>query len=319
VANLLFLDMEGPLSIQDNACEMMNMFPDGGRIFDLVKRYDRLLSLDGRDDYDPGDGLVRIVPFLVHHGVTADDMVSLADRAAIVDGADELIAGLTGWEVFCVTASYEQYAARIVQRVGIDLKRLACTRFPIERCYELITDADRNLIQDVEREILGLGPDDDKKLRERLGLYYDVELPQTPFGSTVQAMRAMGGRKKAAALRNFARVRGQFPDQVVVVGDSVTDCRMLEAVDREGGLALAFNATEDAIYYATVGVASTSIGDIRVLLDAWGEGGRDAVVRAISERRVGRFQWLADNRDLDEPLRLHLEHRRLVRQSAGLD
>ena len=317
--NLIFFDMEGPLSIQDNAYEMMEMFPHGGRIFDLVKRYDCQLSMENRDDYDPGDGLVRIVPFLVHHGVTAEDMASLAERAAIVDGAEELIAGLDGWEVFCVTTSYEQYAARIMQRVGIELNHLACTGFPIERCYELITDADRAVIQDVEQAILALGPDDDAKLRERLDQFYNIDLPKTPFGSLVLEMRAMGGRKKAAALRNFARVRGQFPDQVVVVGDSITDCRMLEAVDREGGLAIAFNATEDAIYYATMGVSAGSIGDIRFLLDAWVAGGRDAVERAIAERKVGRFQWLADNRDLDEPLRMHLEYRRLVRQAAGLE
>jgi len=317
--NLIFFDMEGPLSIQDNAHEMMEMFPSGGRIFDLVKRYDRQLSMGNRDDYDPGDGLVRIVPFLVHHGVTADDMASLAERAAIMDGAQELIAGLDGWEVFCISTSYEQYAARIVQRVGIELNHLACTRFPIELCYELITDADRTLIQDVEQAILGLGPDDDTKLRERLDQFYNIDLPRTSFGSTVLEMRAMGGRKKAAALRNFARVRGQFPDQVVTVGDSITDCRMLEAVDREGGLAIAFNATEDAIYYATVGVSAGDIGHIRFLLDAWVAGGREGVKSAIAERKVGRFQWLADNRDLEEPLRMHLEYRRLVRQAAGLD
>ena len=165
--NLIFFDMEGPLSIQDNACEMMKVFPHGGQIFDVVKRYDRLLSLEGRDDYDPGDGLVRIVPFLVHHGVTADDMLALAERAVIVDGAEELIAGLDGWEVFCVTASYEQYAARIVQRVGIDLERLACTRFPIGRCYELMSVADHALVGDVEREILFVR---DSLVAEHLGV-----------------------------------------------------------------------------------------------------------------------------------------------------
>jgi len=190
--NLIFFDMEGPLSIQDNAHEMMEMFPHGGKIFDLVKRYDRQLSMENRDDYDPGDGLVRIVPFLVHHGVTAEDMASLAERAAIMDGAQELIAGLDGWEVFCVSTSYEQYAVRIMQRVGIDLQRLACTRFPIERCHEMITDADRALIQDVEQAILGLGPDDDSKLRQLLDKFYNIDLPRTAFGSTVLEMRAMG-------------------------------------------------------------------------------------------------------------------------------
>ena len=57
--NLIFFDMEGPLSIQDNAYELMKLFPDGGQVFEVISRYDDLRALDGRDDYDPGDTLVK--------------------------------------------------------------------------------------------------------------------------------------------------------------------------------------------------------------------------------------------------------------------
>jgi len=38
--NLIFFDMEGPLSIQDNAYELMKLFPDGGQVFEVISRYD---------------------------------------------------------------------------------------------------------------------------------------------------------------------------------------------------------------------------------------------------------------------------------------
>ena len=93
--NLLFLDMEGPLSIQDNAYEMMEMFPHGGRIFDLVKRYDRLLSQEGRDDYDPGDGRVRIEG----DGIVDSEgnAIQAYDLSAEVDEkVKQSLSGLTG-------------------------------------------------------------------------------------------------------------------------------------------------------------------------------------------------------------------------------
>jgi energy-converting hydrogenase A subunit R len=68
--NLIFFDMEGPLSIQDNAYELMKLFPDGGQVFEVISRYDDLRALEGRDDYDPGDTLALIIPFLIHHGIT---------------------------------------------------------------------------------------------------------------------------------------------------------------------------------------------------------------------------------------------------------
>lgn len=317
--NLIFFDMEGPLSIQDNACEMMKLFPNGEHIFQVIKRYDSILAAEGGDYYDPGHAVALIVPFLLHHNITAEDMGRLAERAVIVDGARELIAGLDNWQGFCITTSYEQYVERVMQMVGIELRNVACTRFPIERYLGLSREEDHAIIHNIEEEISSLSYEDDAGIKACLDRFFKVELPNTSFGAAIGDMKPMGGRAKAAALRNFARIVGQFPNEVVAVGDSITDSRMLETVDREGGLAIAFNATKEALYYATVGVASTSIGDIQILLDAWVEGGRDAVVRAISDRGVGRFQWLADNRDMDEPLRLHLQYRRLVRQAAGLE
>ncbi|MCK4963939.1 MAG: hypothetical protein KAH98_00110 [Dehalococcoidia bacterium] len=319
--NLVFFDMEGPLSIQDNAYELMKLFPKGGEIFEVISRYDDLLAIEGREGYEPGDTLALIVPFLLHHGIAEGDISGLAERAAIVEGARELIMSLKHWQVFCISTSYEQYANRIMQRVGIAPENLACTRFPIDRYRNLAQEEDRALVENMEQEILALKAGDDEGIKKRLDRFFWEELPQTSLGLALREVKPMGGRRKAAALRGFARARGQFPEQVVVVGDSITDSRMLETVGRAGGLAIAFNANEYALPYATMGLASTNLGDLKIVLNAWEKGGRNAVKQAIEAWGEGRgelkFQWLEGRDNLEEPLQIHLRIRRQVRQEAG--
>ena len=319
--NLIFFDMEGPLSVQDNAYELMKLFPNGGQVFEVISRYDDLVALEGREGYEPGDTLALIVPFLIHHGITEEDIIGLAERAALVAGARELIMSLVDWQVFCISTSYEQYAHRIMQRVGIARDNLACTRFPIERYRSLAREEDLAMVAGIEQEILALTAGDDEGLKKRLDCFFWMELPQTSLGLALREVKPIGGRRKAAALRGFARAHGQFPEQVVVVGDSITDARMLETVDRAGGLAIAFNANEYALPYATIGLASTNLGDLKIALDAWEEGGKEAVKQAIEAQGEGRgerkYHWLEGRSDLEEPLQIHQRIRRLVREEAG--
>jgi len=241
-----------------------------------------------------------------------------------VDGVRELIASLTDWQVFCISTSYEQYARRIAQRVGIPSDNVACTRFPLARYHRLLRKEDLSKVEDIEREILAFTPGDDESMKKRLDRFFWAELPGTSLGLALEEVKPMGGRRKVAVLESFVRVQGQSLERAVVVGDSITDARMLEAVNSAGGLAIAFNANEYALPYATMGLASTNIGDLKVALDAWQEGGGDAVERVVKEKERlggegdrGHFHWLKRRKDLEEPLRIHKRIRRIVRQEAG--
>jgi len=110
--NSICFDLEGPLSPQDNAYDLMRLFPNGDKIFEVISRYDDLLTLEEREDYEPGDTLALIVPFLVLHNISEDDITNLATKASLTGGADKLVSWLqnNGWKVFCITTTYEQYA-----------------------------------------------------------------------------------------------------------------------------------------------------------------------------------------------------------------
>ncbi|MEE8173803.1 MAG: hypothetical protein V3T71_00625 [Dehalococcoidia bacterium] len=325
--NCICFDLEGPLSPQDNAYELMKRFPHGDEVFEVISRYDDLLTLEGRPGYEPGDTLALIVPFLVYHDISEASITGLAEEASLTPGARELVAGLRSraWRVFCISTSYEQYARRITQRVGIPAQNVACTLFPLDSCRAALCKEGLSVVRQVEQDILGMRPDsDDDRIKERLDRFFWTELPPTDVGAMVTGVKPRGGNRKVEALESFAQAHHQPVARWVVVGDSITDFKMLRAVDEAGGLAIAFNANEYALPYSTLGLASTDIGDLWPVLEAWAGGRRGAVERLVAEREKagaegdrGHLHWLAGVEDIARPLQVHRRIRRLVREEAA--
>jgi len=85
--NLICFDLEGPLAPQDNAYELMKLFPRGGKIFEVISRYDDLLTLEGRADYEPGDTLALITPFLAYHGIEEEQIADMGQKAGLTPGS----------------------------------------------------------------------------------------------------------------------------------------------------------------------------------------------------------------------------------------
>ncbi|TET76423.1 MAG: hypothetical protein E3J42_01805 [Dehalococcoidia bacterium] len=325
--NCICFDLEGPLSPQDNAYELMGLFPDGDRIFEVISRYDDLLALEGKEGYEPGDTLALIVPFLIYHGITEADITALADQATLVSGANRLISGLNsrGWGVYCISTSYQQYAHRICHRVGITRDRLACTAFDLDRYLGSFSKSELSVVEQLERGIKELRPvHDDLQIKQRLDRFFWGELTHTKLGEVLAATKPMGGGRKVAALQMFAAKENPALSDWIVVGDSITDAKMLQAVDEAGGLAIAFNANEYALPYATIGLASTNLDDLDVALKAWEEGGGQAVEKVVKEiERAGsegernHFHWLSGRENLKQPLSIHKRVRGMVRRQAA--
>jgi energy-converting hydrogenase A subunit R len=324
--NLICFDLEGPLSPQDNAYELMKLFPQGDRVFEAISRYDDLLTLEGKEGYEPGDTLALIVPFLLYHGIGEADIRALAQTARLVEGAKELISRLhsRNWKVFCISTSYEQYAFAIAQRVGIAPKGVACTSFPLDRYAAMLCKEDRFRVEKAEKEILSLGPGDEKQMKHLLDDFFWSELPSTELGKIMKKVNPVGGRRKVEALRKFAQDYRQSLSNFLAVGDSITDFKMLQAVNQAGGLAIAFNANEYALPCATLGLASTHLSDLSPILEAWERGGREAAKGVVKEKeKVGgaggreHFHWLEGVKDLAPILEIHRRIRRLVRDEAA--
>jgi len=305
----------------------MKLFPNGDRIFEVISRYDDLLTLEGKEDYEPGDTLALIVPFLVFHNISEENIVTLASGASLTSGAAELISWLQykGWKAFCITTSYEQYAIHITQKLGIYAHNVASTPFPLSKLRDTLCKEDTALLRQAEQDILTLhAATDDDRIKHTLDDLFWKELPATKLGEAIREVKPVGGRRKVTALNRFADKYEQPLYNWIVIGDSITDFRVLQAVEEAGGLAIAFNANEYALPYSTMGLASTDISDLIEVLEAWQKGQRRQVEKIVKEKeRVGGtgdrgyFHWLSGKKDIDEIFEVHKRIRRLVREEAG--
>lgn len=327
MANFIGFDLEGPLSPQDNAYDLMKLYPNGDRVFEVISYYDDLLTLEEREDYEPGDTLALIIPFLLLHNITEDNITALAAKASFTGEADELVSWLEyhAWKVFCITTTYEQYAIHITQKLGIYAQNVACTPFPLNKLHQAVGENELSLLRQAEADILTMAPGkDDDQLKQRLDDFFWQKLPATDLGAIIKDVKPVGGGRKVAALNKFAEKYDQRLSQWVVVGDSITDFRMLQAVNDAGGLAIAFNANKYALPYATMSLASTHISDLTKVLPTWPKGQRKGVQKVVQEKeKVGgtkdrnHFHWLAGRKDIDDVIEIHRRLRRLVREEAG--
>ena len=327
MANLIAFDLEGPLSPQDNAYDLMKLFPNGDKLFEVISRYDDLLTLEEREDYEPGDTLALIVPFLILHNISEADIASLSVKATLTGGAANLVSQLqsSGWKVFCITTTYQQYAIHITQKLGIYTHNITCTPFPLDKFNRALRKEDSELLQQAEKEILTMQPAaDDERIKQSLDSFFWQKLPTTELGMAIKEVKPVGGRRKVAALNRFADAYGQPLSKWVVVGDSITDSRMLRAVEGAGGLAIAFNANDYALPHATMSLASTFLSDLTEVLQAWQKSQRKGVEKIVKEREKiggvgdsGYFHWLSGRENIDEVIQIHKRIRRLVREEAG--
>ena len=305
----------------------MKLFPDGDKIFEVISRYDDLLALEEREDYEPGDTLALIVPFLIAHDISEADIASLASKASLTGGADKLISWLEygGWKIFCISTSYQQYAIHITQKLGIYAHNVASTLFPLDKLRKTLCKEDSELLQQAEAEILTMRPvADDDRIKQSLDYFFWEKLPTTQLGMAITEIKPVGGRRKVAALNRFAEAQAQPLSRWVVVGDSITDSRMLQAVDEAGGLAITFNANEYALPCSTMSLASTFISDLTEVLQAWQKSQRKGAEQTVKEKEKigavgdrGYFHWLPGRENIDEVIDIHKRIRRLVREAAG--
>lgn len=304
-------DLEGPLSPQDNAYEVMKLIgAEGASIFEVISRYDDIISLDEREGYEPGDTLALIVPFFLLHDITEYDIARVSARAKIVRGAEYLFKRLHAedWDIYIISTSYAQHAYNIGNKLGVSEDHIICTNcsFDFEKKKKALAKKYLHTVKKAEEDILALTlyseieSENTKQERivKRLDDFFFQQLPA--LGFDIFTTRVMGGERKAEAIRAIVQEKDIALHDLIVVGDSITDYKMLKEVATHGGVAVVFNGNEYAIPYANVGLASADIRSLYLVCDAFERGGKRKVMDVVRN-------WEDDQRDLeDDPANMNL-------------
>ncbi len=286
-------DWEGPWVTNDFAYEICSKL-FSPEFFRKLSSYDDYLAYEvKKPEYNPGDTLRLIAPFIVAKGVTSE-WLRRQSRPIYVKNAFASVRAISSFEVVVASTAYEQFLEVSCKKLGL---KYAGTRF-IPESYSMSESERRFLLDSVERVV--------KADFEWLDDFFkELENFETS-GRILREVKVMGGKRKKEV--------AEFAD--VCVGDSISDSQMLKHVAKKG-LAISFNGNRFALENANLAVVSDTTLATSLAIRIYWNDGIDGIKRLCESRDC--YHWIPDltKDEFEELVSLSESMRKKVRGDAG--
>ncbi|HID94754.1 MAG TPA: hypothetical protein EYP53_01675 [Candidatus Latescibacteria bacterium] len=309
-------DCEGPISRNDNAMELAGHFiPDGEGFFARISRYDDYLSdIARKPGYKAGDTLRLILPFLRAYGATNKGIEEYSARhILLMPGAREALDHISRrMPTFMVSTSYRPYIRSLCKAIGFPLEKAYCTELDIDR-YDL-KDAEVRRLKEIREEIaclpiVGLPPGatsfnglpgESREAIRRLDAIFWQEISTMECGKMLSEVNPIGGREKVMAVMDSLKRTGNCLQDVMYVGDSITDVEAFDVIRTGGGLTVSFNGNRYAIRSAEFACISGDAAVLSILAESFLIGGKDAIIRLADDWNLSILRSVVVPRSVSE-------------------
>jgi energy-converting hydrogenase A subunit R len=267
-------DCEGPLSVNDNAFELAAHFiPQGERFFQIVSRYDDILVDEvKRPGYNAGDTLKLILPFLKVYGANNQNVEEFSSRNILmIPGARDTLQLVNQiMPSFIISTSYQQYIHALCKLTG----------FPFENCYCTQLDLDKHTIIPEEAKTLRLLRKSivDNPEFENLERIFWEEIPQMGVGAFLEEVKPVGGEAKKEAVLDIISQNQFRPNELIYIGDSITDVESLRFAQEHEALAISFNGNEYALEEASIAIISNNTLITSIIADLFNRYNSEVVL-----------------------------------------
>ena len=303
--DIFFTDWEGPWITTDFAYEAALAFLNNYEFFRRLSQYDDYLAyVVKKEDYEAGDTLRLLAPFLVAAEVTTKELYELSEKIAtfVPDAFDAMQWLLKRYTPVIISTSYSAYLERTATMLGIteQLGHLHGTSFDPEK-YSMDKEERKWLLDQVdviaslpqiEIENSGIA-DDAREAVEYLDRLFWEEMAKKSAGAVLNDVRAVGGGRKLEIVKQYAFRHRISADKLIVIGDSISDHAMLQWVKDMGGIAVSFNGNEYALKHSNLFVISETAWAEVLVVDLFLREGRDAVVE-LARSRLSKVDEIDD-------------------------
>jgi energy-converting hydrogenase A subunit R len=253
-------DCEGPISKNDNAYEITAQFvPNGDKLFTLISKYDDVLAdVLNKPDYSAGSTLKLLLPFFKAYDVTDTQMeeFSAQNLILIANSEDTLQHVRAVASAFIVSTSYEHYIKALCKALGFPYANTYCTKLSLDKYA--ITDQEKMRLKKIAEEITHMPiitiPPKAKSIEE----------------FSIADQKALGRTKLSVPLEN-----------VMYVGDSITDVEAFRLVRGQGGLTVSFNGNNYAVKNAEIAILSTNSIVTAVIADVFCRQAKQAALNLV--------------------------------------
>lgn len=290
-------DCEGPISKNDNAFELTERFvPNGGKLFTLISKYDDVLvDVIKKPDYSAGGTLKLILPFLKAYNVSDKQIYEFSKQNLlfITNTRDTLRHILDLTAAFIVSTSYEHYIKALCEVIEFPFENTYCTKLKLDN-YQ-ISPRESERLKEISQEIAKMPlitipsaaksisdfSDSDQATIRRLDEIFWKEVVDMSGGKMVFEVNTIGGEQKAQAIRDIMTKLNVTAEDIMYVGDSITDVEAFQLVRQSGGLTLSFNGNDYAVKNAEISVLSENNIITAIIADVFYNHGKDATIKLI--------------------------------------
>ncbi|MDA8407936.1 MAG: hypothetical protein M0T73_13915 [Deltaproteobacteria bacterium] len=300
---ILVTDCEGPITKNDNAAELAEAFiPDGGNFFRKISLYDDYLAEVARKEgYKAGDTLKLILPFFKAFGLDDRSMKKFSRRnIQIIPLADSVLQKIHEFaRAYIVSTSYSPYIQGVCEVIGFSVGFTFSTHVTLD-AFDL-SDTEKNVIRSAHKWILEAPditiPKDaqnssdlaqiDLDVIARLDQFFWTQIKDLDIYALVESVNPVGGHEKAEAVREIVEVEETSIENIVYVGDSITDIEAFRLVRSEGGLAVSFNGNHWAVKEAMIALTANNALPIEWIATAFISHGlgslTDLMIRQVTD------------------------------------
>lgn len=267
-------DCEGPISVNDNAFELAGHFiEDGEKFFQIVSHYDDILVDEiKRPGYNAGSTLKLILPFLKAYGATNLNMREFSSRNVLLIPGARATLGLLQFIMpsYIVSTSYEPYIQALCDLTNFSFNQCYCTRLDLDS--HPLSEQEGKKLKEFRSSIVS-DPEFDNLER----IFWE-DIPGMEIGSLIEEVKPVGGEAKKEAVLDIMAKNGFQAQDLMYVGDSITDVEPLHFAKENEGIALSFNGNEFALDNASIAVISDNTVITSIIADLFNRYNRNVVL-----------------------------------------
>jgi len=295
---IFFSDCEGPISKNDNAFELSSHFiPDGDYFFALLSKYDDVLAyVIKRPKYRAGYTLKMIAPFLKAYGVTNKSVKTFSkETLVLIPGAKETLQYIQSLlSSYIISTSYGQYISAVCEAIDFPFQNTRCTNLDLDKyplsgydCKILTKNRDeivsRPMLEVPEgaTSIKDLSERDLKTVRVLDRIFWELTLSMSVRTVMINT-EPLGGEGKAEAVKRIVRDLDLKLNNIIYVGDSITDTDAMRLVRSNGGLSVSFNGNKYAVQEAEIAIMSEDTLITSIVVEILANHGKGVLLELLS-------------------------------------
>ena len=273
-------DCEGPLTLNDNAFELCAHFiEDGDELFKTLSLYDDyLVDVVKKEGYKAGNTLKLILPFFVLENLKNDDLIDFSkNNIYAVSNSKFLLKYLKeAMNTYIVSTSYGQYIEALSNYMEFPFENTFYTDVDVDVLY--LDDEELSKISDYKNQILN-----DPNNYELFDEIFFGEIPKMGIYEKIKKIDVVGGLGKKLAIDTVIDRDKIDINNILYIGDSITDVEALQFARENGGISISFNGNEYPLKVAQIAIVSPSAVTTAVIADIYANNDKNKVLEFIDE------------------------------------